>query len=106
MYSCIPTGVHGPTRTFRANLTPFSIKGEWVHWAGTYDGQTMKLYVNGKLVATDAATQHGDIMYPPPTYIQRVNQVTYFVPTQCRQSNVVLNKYNASAQIPSATTFF
>ena len=74
-------------------------KGEWVHWAGTYDGQTMKLYVNGNLVATDATTQHGDIMYPPPTYIQRVNQVTYFVPTQYRWSNVVLNKYNVSAQI-------
>jgi hypothetical protein len=26
VYSCIPTGMHGPTCTFRANLTPFSLK--------------------------------------------------------------------------------
>jgi hypothetical protein len=27
LYSCIPTGMHGPTCIFWANLTPFSLQG-------------------------------------------------------------------------------
>lgn len=27
--------------------------GEWQHWAGTYDGSTLKLYLDGELVASD-----------------------------------------------------
>ena len=37
--------------------------GEWYHVAGTYDGTTMNLYVNGELVATDTVAT-GSISYP------------------------------------------
>ena len=38
--------------------------GEWYHVAATYDGSTMKLFVNGDLKASSSA-QSGDIDYPP-----------------------------------------
>lgn len=38
-------------------------KGRWYYVAATYDGQKMKLYVNGKLEA-DSLTQEGEIVYP------------------------------------------
>ena len=49
--------------------------GEWVHWAGTYNGMAMKLYVNGNLVATDSSSQQGDILFPLGPYIQQMNQI-------------------------------
>ncbi|NLF71683.1 MAG: PQQ-binding-like beta-propeller repeat protein [Candidatus Anammoximicrobium sp.] len=49
--------------TYLKGATPFQ-EGQWYHVAGTYDGQAMKLYVNGKLEAT-ATNQRGDIDYPP-----------------------------------------
>jgi hypothetical protein len=49
-------------------------EGEWHHVAGTYDGTTQKLLIDGREVAT-ATTQHGDINYPHPNYLQRVNQI-------------------------------
>ena len=30
--------------------------GQWYHFVGTYDGQTLKMYVNGELVAYEACT--------------------------------------------------
>jgi hypothetical protein len=37
-------------------------RGKWTHLAGTYDGSSMKLYINGKFVACDE-TQKGAIAY-------------------------------------------
>lgn len=37
--------------------------GQWQHLAATYDGQVMRLYVNGKLEAESSA-QSGEILYP------------------------------------------
>jgi hypothetical protein len=42
--------------------------GEWVHWAGTYDGSTMMMYLNGQMVLQDASSQSGDINYPDVGY--------------------------------------
>jgi len=38
--------------------------GRWYHVAGVYDGNSMRLYVNGKLDAT-SDEQKGDILYAP-----------------------------------------
>jgi len=43
-------------------------KGQWYHVVGTYDGQTMKLYVNGKLDGS-STEQRGDIVYPPKAFL-------------------------------------
>ncbi len=45
------------------------VPGAWYHVAGTYDGTTMRLYVNGAKVGEGAA-QKGDIRYPPETTYQ------------------------------------
>lgn len=37
--------------------------GDWAHVVGTYDGETMRLYVNGRIEATSDA-QSGDLVYP------------------------------------------
>lgn len=44
-------------------------KGAWYHVAGTYDGKTKRLYVNGTLEAT-ATDQSGPINYPPKTFYE------------------------------------
>lgn len=38
------------------------VTGRWYHVAGTYDGEAMRLYVNGQLDA-ESRTQSGDILY-------------------------------------------
>ncbi len=43
--------------------------GQWHHVAATYDGTTMRLYVDGKLSASDTA-QRGDINYPPRAFYE------------------------------------
>jgi outer membrane protein assembly factor BamB len=49
--------------TYLASKTKFE-EGLWYHVAGTYDGKTMKVYVNGRLDA-ESTVQRGPIAYPP-----------------------------------------
>ncbi|NCB07468.1 MAG: T9SS type A sorting domain-containing protein [Bacteroidia bacterium] len=42
--------------------------GEWYYIAGTYDGMTQKIYVNGELKGS--ATLGGEISYPPTGWFQ------------------------------------
>ena len=48
--------------TYLSAKTPIK-KERWYYVAATYDGQTMRLYVNGELEAESNA-QSGDIVYP------------------------------------------
>lgn len=48
--------------TYLAAKTPYEL-GRMYHVVGTYDGETMCLYVNGKLEAT-SKEQRGEILYP------------------------------------------
>ena len=43
--------------------------GRWYHLAGTYDGTTQRLFVDGKQVA-QATEQSGAIVYPPKTWLE------------------------------------
>ena len=49
--------------TYLQGTTDFKDK-RWYHVVGTYDGEDLKVYVNGKLEATEAR-HSGDIIYPP-----------------------------------------
>ena len=46
-----------PGKTTTDLISP-STKEKWMHVVGSYDGNTLKLYINGKRVATSAATNH------------------------------------------------
>ena len=48
--------------TYMKGTTPYQI-GAYHHVAATFDGETMSLYVDGKLDAASKA-QTGDILYP------------------------------------------
>jgi predicted phosphodiesterase len=52
--------------TYVRAKTPIA-KGRWYHVVGTYDGTTMKIFVNGKLEG-ESKDQSGDILYPPAGY--------------------------------------
>ena len=49
--------------TYLQGTTDFKDK-LWYHVVGTYDGEDLKVYVNGKLEGTEAK-HSGDIIYPP-----------------------------------------
>ncbi len=51
-------------------LTPVDYEvGRWYHVAATYDGSTMKLYVNGRLMAS-SQDQRGAIDYPSEAFFE------------------------------------
>lgn len=56
--------------TYLTGTTAFS-PDEWFHVVGTYDGTTMKIYVNGALENSSAA-RSGDISYRDATYVMGV----------------------------------
>ena len=43
--------------------------GSWYHVVGTYDGERMKLYIDGRLVKS-SQEQSGDILYPPNAFFE------------------------------------
>ena len=45
--------------------------GLWHHFAGTYDGQSVKIFVDGRMTTSDDNSQHGDIYYPDRSYESR-----------------------------------
>ena len=49
--------------TYLQGTTDFQ-DNRWYHVVGTYDGDTLRLFVNGQLEATDAS-HSGEISYPP-----------------------------------------
>ncbi len=68
-FSFAVAGKEGNGRlTYMTAATDFEPQ-RWYHVAGTYDGDTMNLFVNGELSAT-SKTQKGDINYPPKTFFE------------------------------------
>ena len=54
--------------TYLTAPTAFEL-GRWYHVAGTYDGKTQQLFVDGQAVA-QATEQSGAIAYPPKTWLE------------------------------------
>eukprot|EP01051_Picozoa_sp_SAG22_P006049 SAG22_NODE_382_length_11344_cov_41.312228_2_plen_891_part_00 len=56
--------------TFEAGGGPLTTEPEsdWIHWAASYDGQSMVMYEDGVEVARDSTSQGGAINYPPAEY--------------------------------------
>lgn len=50
----------GPTHS-ASSPTGTLVEGRWDHFAGTYDGTTMRLYKNGELIAEEDHTYPGDV---------------------------------------------
>lgn len=54
---------NGGNLTYLQDIADFTL-GQWYHLAATYDGSSMRLYVNGQLKSSTSA-QSGAILYPP-----------------------------------------
>ena len=68
-FSFALAGQQGPGRlTYLSADREFTLQ-QWHHVAATYDGTTMRLYVDGELAAT-SAEQRGGIHYPPATFYE------------------------------------
>ena len=67
-------GYEGPSGPAPAAVVD-STEDQWHHWAGTYDGTVMTLYVDGVPVATDATSNSRDVNYPPRSYRRSVDQI-------------------------------
>ncbi|WP_436934691.1 LamG domain-containing protein [Halovenus marina] len=52
---------------WRLARNPTIPTGEWVHLAGTYDGETLRLYIDGQLAATQSVPY--DILQPAPARV-------------------------------------
>ena len=66
---CFALNTEGSDKlTYLTAPTAFE-RGRWYHLAGTYDGTTQRLFVDGKQVA-QATEQSGAIVYPPKTWLE------------------------------------
>ena len=68
-FSLALAGKEGPGRLTYLNADADFTLGNWHHVVGTYDGATMRLYVDGKLSA-ESEEQRGEINYPPRTFYE------------------------------------
>lgn len=66
-FSFALSSADSPSLTYLQSVANFSF-GKWYHIAGTYDGQVMRLYVDGEEVATTG--KGGAIVYPPNGWFQ------------------------------------
>ena len=66
---CFALNTEGSKRlTYLTSPTEFET-GRWYHLAGTYDGTTQRLFVDGQQVA-QATEQSGAVAYPPKTWLE------------------------------------
>eukprot|EP01052_Picozoa_sp_SAG31_P010016 SAG31_NODE_537_length_14325_cov_19.890881_2_plen_658_part_00 len=69
---CIVESDGVPSNTpceYRVNLNgDDSDVGRWIHWAGSYDGVTARMFIDGVETASDAVSLRGPINYPAHEY--------------------------------------
>ncbi len=66
---CLAVASTDKKRLTYLTATDDFVLGAWYHLVGTYDGTTMRLFVDGALVAS-STEQAGDIFYPPKTWLE------------------------------------
>jgi len=66
---CFALNTEGSSKlTYLTSPMSFEL-GRWYHLAGTYDGTTQRLFVDGQQVA-QATEQSGVVVYPPKTWLE------------------------------------